>query len=240
MIDSYLLIVTRKDTETDELRPKPEIVAREVYPDAIMLADAVMAHCQFYGVELAAKERGVLNDLVRGDTLAEMSAETDQFALKAGPLAFQVTRVKASVPDQMAGPPGEPEDPVYLYILMSTDVAGMNPGKAVAQGTHAANQMVYEARRKANPELHALLDEWEAETPQGFGTCICLGVTNAEMEQAVSLAGLMGVHAGVTHDPSYPLLIGAKMHFLPVNTCGYIFGRKSACAPVTSRFKLMA
>ena len=39
----------------------------------------------------------------------------------------------------------ETENPI-LYLLMRTDMASMNPGKAIAQGAHAANQFTMTMR----------------------------------------------------------------------------------------------
>jgi peptidyl-tRNA hydrolase len=132
------------------------------------------------------------------------------------------------------------QPPVYLYILMRTDLASMNPGKAVAQGTHAANQCVWEISQKMvaqmeqtppslqkdDDELAALLKEWEDESGKGFGTCICLGVTERQMRAKVETAQRLGLHAGITHDPTYPLQDGDSFHLIPLDTCGFVFGRK--------------
>lgn len=105
-----------------------------------------------------------------------------------------------------------------LYILMRTDVPTMNPGKAVAQGSHAANQCIYEGRKfaaEADPEgdpevwkralaLEADINEWEDQSGKGFGTQIVLGVNEDEMRETVRMAKYRGFHAGITHDPTYP------------------------------------
>lgn len=154
--------------------------------------------------------------------------------------------------------------PVYLYILMRTDLASMNPGKAVAQGSHAANQMAFQARRFDT--VRPLLEEWERDgaletvynriraenagasfdkltdelkkarddfdanykpgNSDGFGTCICLGVTERQMRAKIDAARRLGYHAGITHDPSYPLRDGDSFHLIPLDTCGFVFGRK--------------
>lgn len=132
----------------------------------------------------------------------------------------------------------EPSD-VYLYILMRTDLASMNSGKACAQATHAANQCVYDGRKANKPELTALIDEWEAETGHGFGTCIVLGVTERSMRQAVELASRLGLHTGICHDPSYPLMDGKTLHLIPLDTCAFVFGRKSDVFFVTENFDLL-
>jgi len=139
-------------------------------------------------------------------------------------------------------------DEPYLYILMRTDLASMNAGKAVAQGSHAANQMVFEARKRIAgdettdlaklSEFEDLLDEWE-NAANGFGTCIVLGVTEHEMRATVEAAAAAGLHAGITHDPSYPLRDGASFHLIPLDTCGYVFAKKSVASPFVGKFSLM-
>lgn len=113
------------------------------------------------------------------------------------------------------------QSPVYMYILMRTDLASMNPGKAVAQGAHAANQCVEDG---PHPDL---LKEWQAQSGKGFGTTITLGVDEREMRRRVSIAKAMHLHAEIVHDPSYPLLDGKCLHLIPLDTCAYVFGRKS-------------
>lgn len=125
---------------------------------------------------------------------------------------------------------GEAPKP-YLYILMRNDLASLNAGKAVAQGTHAANQMVGELRK--NPEqmlvfapgsIFAALHVWEKEA-RHFGTCIVLAVNEAQMRASVAkaLGDALPSHAGICHDPTYPLMDGKTFHFIPVDTCAYVF-----------------
>lgn len=128
---------------------------------------------------------------------------------------------------------------IYLYILMRTDLASLGSGKACAQGTHAANQCVFEGRAKKDEALDALLTAWEAETGKGFGTCITLGVKERQMRSAVMVAQALGHHAGICHDPSYPLLDGETLHLIPLDTCAYVFGVKEDLLPVVGGFSLM-
>lgn len=128
---------------------------------------------------------------------------------------------------------------VYLYILMRTDLASMNPGKAVAQGAHAANQCVFEALKGGHDPVMALLREWEAQTSAGFGTTITLGVNGQQLAQTISLAQALGFHAGVTHDPTYPLVDGQVVHLLPLDTCGYVLARKDDMSFLLGNYSLM-
>lgn len=125
------------------------------------------------------------------------------------------------------------KEPV-LYILMRSDLESLNPGKAVAQGAHAANQFVHYVD-VSDP----LYGQWANSTPDGFGTTITLDVTGDILPMVVEFAKQAGFYAGVTHDPSYPLRDGAVLHLLPLDTCGYIFGDKENLKPLLMQFELL-
>ena len=115
-----------------------------------------------------------------------------------------------------------------LYILMRTDMDSMNPGKAMAQASHASNAFVSNAEPGYNVD-EELFNAWQESTTQGFGTVLVLGVNEAQMRTAVEVAESFGVDkfpCDVIHDPTYPLQDGDTTHFIPVDTCGYIFGDK--------------
>ena len=117
-----------------------------------------------------------------------------------------------------------------LYILMRTDLDSMNPGKAMAQASHASNAFVAEVFR-LNETSHQdnLYHAWNDETPQGFGTVLVLGVNEAQMRTAVTVAESFGVDkfpCDIIHDPTYPLQDGEVTHFIPLDTCAYVFGDK--------------
>lgn len=197
-----------------------------------------------------------------------------------------------------------------MYILMRTDLVGGNCGKLVAQGSHAANQCIHEARKfvedqraaardfvwngtQGNPAtwqratmLEADIAEWEAQSGDGFGTCIVLGVDEGQLREKVRLAKARGIHAGITHDPTYPtgmppkpvsfkvpaaLLLSAVAALaaqyplvalglaslgtlswikdmarftppntlIPVDTCGYVFGRAKDLRDTVGDLSLM-
>jgi hypothetical protein len=121
---------------------------------------------------------------------------------------------------------------------MRQDLASMNAGKAVAQGAHAANQMVYEMD-PGNPDHNAWLTAWQGETGKGFGTTITLDVPGRKLTTVVEWAKLLNLHAGVTHDPTYPLKDGDSFHLIPLDTCAYVFGPKGLCQFAVRDFKLM-
>ena len=115
-----------------------------------------------------------------------------------------------------------------LYILMRTDMDSMNPGKAMAQASHASNAFVSNAEPGYNVD-EELFNAWQESTTQGFGTVLVLGVNEAQMRTAVQIAESFGVDkfpCDIIHDPTYPLQDGDTTHFIPVDTCGYIFGDK--------------
>lgn len=105
-----------------------------------------------------------------------------------------------------------------LYILMRTDMDSMNPGKAMAQASHASNAFLHE-----NPHTNKVIS-WSEHTKQGFGTCIVLGVdSETKMLDTVNAFQKLGYFANTIHDPTYPLVDGSVVHFIPVNTCAYVF-----------------
>lgn len=151
----------------------------------------------------------------------------------------------------------------YLYILSRVDLRSMNPGKAVAQGAHAANQFMFHANKlryevarregmitfgNANNQREeaflAKLEEWERSTEHGFGTTITLGVTGEQLKTAVMVAKSLGFFAGVTHDPTYPIVDTVAgqppvVHGIPLDTGGFVFGDKDDLRPILGRFRLM-
>ena len=139
-----------------------------------------------------------------------------------------------------------PEKVPYLYILMRSDLDSLNPGKMVAQGAHAANQFTHEmdtiiaGMEQNNPVAsYFLYQSWKTSTPHGFGVTICLDVSGQQLPLVVSAAKRANFVAGVTHDPSYPLLDGKVLHLLPLDTCGYVFGDKSDLRILLGQFDLL-
>jgi len=134
----------------------------------------------------------------------------------------------------------------YLYILMRSDLDSLNAGKMVAQGAHAANQFTHDMdariKKMDNNEPTSeffLYNAWKTSTPHGFGVTICLDVSGEQLPLVVSAAKRASFVAGVTHDPSYPLLDGKVLHLLPLDTCGYVFGDKSDLRILLGQFDLL-
>lgn len=130
-------------------------------------------------------------------------------------------------------------DPVILYILMRTDLPDYIPGKSMAQANHAGTKFVAEAVKRPHPSYAQHFEEWMGEAG-GFGTCIVLGCSYREMELRLDTAHHLGLHAGLIHDPTYPIRDGHKLHTLPIDTCAYIFGRKSRCQNAVFDLRLFA
>ena len=139
----------------------------------------------------------------------------------------------------------------FLYILMRTDLESMNPGKAVAQGSHAANQFVHDIDYMRGNiiigDMHTLHEQtnenmyqyWKGRSGDGFGTTICLDVNDDDLHRIVEMGKRMRLAANITHDPSYPIRDGDVTHFIPLDTCGYIFGDKDDMAILLRQFDLM-
>jgi hypothetical protein len=76
-----------------------------------------------------------------------------------------------------------------------------------------------------------------------FGTVLTLAVNAAEMRNAVNLAQVFSLHAGITHDPTYPIFLKDGQRTIvttaPIDSCGYVFGRKSVIEPVLCQFDLL-
>jgi peptidyl-tRNA hydrolase len=119
-----------------------------------------------------------------------------------------------------------------LYILMRTDLDSMNPGKAMAQASHASNQFVATLPKDA----HDIYNEWLQ--CNGFGTVLVLGVTEVQMRTSVAVANALDLVSDVVHDPTYPLRDGDSTHFIPLDTCAFVFGNKEDCTPVVGNFEL--
>ncbi len=144
-----------------------------------------------------------------------------------------------------------------LYILMRTDLESMNPGKAVAQGVHAGHQFVHEVEILRNkiggsgvggkPEdvfpnkynIISMYDSWSTRTGDGFGTTICLSVDDDTLHRVVAAGKTMRLFSNITHDPSYPLRDGSVTHFIPLDTCGFVFGEKEDLSILLGQFSLM-
>lgn len=166
-------------------------------------------------------ERGLVDvkyDLLDGGSTVEIASEIIRMeeAIEAGrarPLRFN---------DRKENHVQEPA----LYILMRTDMASMNPGKAMAQAAHAANAFIRDvgtADRYDDNIVYAA-SAWEDSTEQWFGTTLVLAAPNEKaLFDAVAAAQAEGLPAETVLDPTYPIRDGEVTHLLPVITCAYVF-----------------
>lgn len=113
-----------------------------------------------------------------------------------------------------------------LYILMRNDLPSMNPGKGMAQSSHASNafeKVMTSHRAKLgrgdmdNDELEimrpiiGMADSWKTQTNQGFGTVLVLTMNEYHMRSVVGVADAVGLVAAVVHDDSYPILVPPEL-----------------------------
>jgi peptidyl-tRNA hydrolase len=120
-----------------------------------------------------------------------------------------------------------------LYILMRNDLASLNPGKAMAQASHASNAFVrkfHEYMQRLNAtadqkavDLNTAFYEWENSTVQGFGTVLVLEGNMNDIDSTVYMFQKLGYVADLIHDPTYPIVDGSVVHYIPINTCAYVF-----------------
>ena len=104
-----------------------------------------------------------------------------------------------------------------LYIMMRNDLVDLNPGKAMAQAAHAANQAIHESNNyRSNRLLTQYLKEWQDQA-QGFGTTIVLSASKSQIQQIIPLAISEGYLADFTFDTSYDTITVNAM------TCAYVF-----------------
>lgn len=139
------------------------------------------------------------------------------------------------------------DDFPVLYVLMRTDMASLNPGKAVAQGCHAANLMTTmvedEEDQDSDRAISGMVRAW-LDQGNGFGTTIVLGVNERLMRNTVdniknTRALDDRVLAGIVTDDTYPLKDGDALHFVRIDTCAFVFGTKALLAPYLSHLDLM-
>ncbi len=136
-----------------------------------------------------------------------------------------------------------------LYILMRTDLPSMNAGKAMAQASHASNAFLHDAKTnwKLFQEETEMVELWQKETAQGFGTVLTLAATLEQIQETMRNCGLNLVIHGLVLDPSYPYRVMGEIANViypqggydntkevtlvrPEITCAYVFGDKDGIA----------
>ena len=130
-----------------------------------------------------------------------------------------------------------------LHILMRSDIKSMNPGKAMAQASHASNAFVFKMQKvideyfpesgMSNLNYHTLVsnfDAWKNSTNQGFGTALVYKATKADIDsvEKLTMADNLVLFEKIL-DPTYPVQDGDERYYVPVITCAYLFGDRTHC-----------
>lgn len=119
-----------------------------------------------------------------------------------------------------------------LYILMRNDIASMNPGKAMAQASHASNAFVKQTEDyirsfiQHNLRIEVLNKhfwDWQNETRYGFGTVLVLEGRMTDFKPVVSTFKALDYMTDVIVDPTYPIVDGEIVHHVSLETCAYVF-----------------
>ena len=138
----------------------------------------------------------------------------------------------------MKAKPATPVKNPAFYILMRGDMDSLNPGKAVAQGTHAQSVFDQDMLDPTIPDaVRHLYVQWLAQGGK-FGTAITVEVDERQLHQVVEFTQRAGYPAAVVLDDSYPIQDGRTLHLFPVHTCGYVFGDKDELAAILRQFDL--
>jgi len=110
-----------------------------------------------------------------------------------------------------------------LYILMRTDIQDMNPGKAIAQGSHATSifeqwmRMIHKSPGH-HGDLISEYNQWRED--RSFGRVITLEATLDQIQRVC----LENPLSGTTIDPTYPWRNHYGQVFLSEEvTCGWAF-----------------
>lgn len=117
-----------------------------------------------------------------------------------------------------------------FYIIMREDIANMNPGKAIAQGSHAQAAFMVEKLVKekfSTPYEKSAFEDW-MEQGDGFGTTITLVApldTIVDIRNEAMCNQETAHNGGMVVDTSYPDVNYYGVRFLRETvTCGWFFG----------------
>lgn len=137
---------------------------------------------------------------------------------------------------------------------MRNDLPSMNPGKAMAQASHASNAFINSYKGRED------VKEWQNQTQQGFGTVLVLSASIGEIYDVFKNVSFPKDYV---FDPTYPYfapnaeiasLVSEDFDTIPreypddplkpvllyrkETTCGYIFGEKDEVGPLVKHLKL--
>lgn len=130
------------------------------------------------------------------------------------------------------------DNPVYLYVLMRQDMDSLRNsiGRCAAQANHAGTAHLHYMRHLSLDK--DLLNEWQEETMQGFGTTIVLAVNEDQMHTLHKEAVSKGIPTQIVNDPEFGIRDGLVTHFISVDTCAWIFGRRDTLKPLLGHLEL--
>ena len=103
-------------------------------------------------------------------------------------------------------------DKGILYIIMRTDLPSLNPGKAMAQASHASSMLVSN-KDNYDKNMRKLIDNWINEG-NGFGTTVVMETPHPlDITQAISRAMLSGIKmiSDSVVDDTYPFLMQKEL-----------------------------
>lgn len=130
-------------------------------------------------------------------------------------------------------------DLLVCYVLMRTDLASLNPGKAMAQSHHNYGALKRAARDCGDRDLIAQYLKWQEISGQDFGTVVTLGGNEGEINDALDYADRINAHvlSGWIWDDTYPLRDGDVTHSIRLNTNAFVFGTKLRCEDIVGGFE---
>lgn len=135
------------------------------------------------------------------------------------------------------------EDDPVLYVLLRNDMKSFTNGKKMVQVNHVASNLARVLPEHPSSYLRGLYHLWINSAPDGFGTTIVMGYkyigTTAPLfiEDIVRIVdevnknncfvtGNCPITGNIITDPTYPLKDGKYIHFIPVQTAGWLFGKR--------------
>ena len=153
-----------------------------------------------------------------------------------------------------------------LYVLMRNDLASMTPGRCMAQANHAASVFEHDFGAVSKCQ-RAEVKEWKAQTKQGFGTCIVLAASLAQIENIFDTGEMKDwIMKGWVVDPEYGIRVTHEVAellaqnydakfcqytfdyttadektvtvFRKEKTCAFIFGEKEDLEPYLGELPL--
>lgn len=117
-----------------------------------------------------------------------------------------------------------------LYIFLRNDVESMNPGKAVAQGSHATSAFELTLQQMNDSYWNTVASKWRDGGPAG--RTLVFGANGDKFfdlknifkrEEARRLADFKDFLAGSYTDPTYPIRDGEVTHVTEFNSALWVF-----------------